>query len=234
MGSHACVCVQIRCSSRHPVPSTRSLLMVDNDIGDVPRWCASPNLSRCASTGLRASLPWCAARDSRAGMDLDDIIDPRTVRSIEREHDACVIDEAYEIHVADQAATSLAQVLAAHPLGSHVSVRLSHGDVFRGTLSEPVIGWLSIDQGSRQVLISHQVVTRIVVRGVHAPSRPHQAPRTLASVLRERARISDVVRLRLTDGSRLTAGIGTVGADFATLSDGSLVPFRGIDVCELT
>jgi len=166
-------------------------------------------------------------------MEFSDIMDPSSLRRIERDHDAFVSDEAYEVHVAEVASTPLERIVASQPRGSQVTVRLRQGDVLRGSLQDPTTGWVTIDLGGRRVLVALRAVTRVELPAVAVTAGTCPALRTLGSVLREHARAAGAVCVRLTDGVTISSSIRAVGADFVALGDGSLVPFSGMDVCEL-
>lgn len=171
--------------------------------------------------------------DRCAGMRFDDIVDPIAVQRIERDHDACVSDDAYEIHVADQASTSLVQAIAAHARGSAVVVHLAHAETVRGTLQDVLVGWLALDVSGRRTFIAHRAIARTHVMGARLGESWPAPSSTFGSVLREHHREGGSLRLRLIDGSAAYAHLVAVGADFVALGDGFLVPFASIDVCEL-
>jgi len=191
------------------------------------------------STGVAGIVTRETIFDSRDVMPSDEILDQVTVRRIEREHDTDVIDEAYEIHVADYASTSLMQVLAALPHGTPVAVHLRNGEALRGNLQDPVEDWVSMECSGRRILVAHRAIARTQVSATVQPAKvPNgqcsiSSVSSVSSVLREHQRAAGMVRLRLVDATGVSAHIVAVGADFLALTDAFLVPLGSVDVCEL-
>ena len=168
-----------------------------------------------------------------AGMHFDDIIDPLVVSRLEREHEAYVNDDAYEIHVADQARMTFAQALAAYPEGAEAIVHLARSETVRGNLQEPLVGWAALEWQGRRTFIAQRAIVGAHVIGTTRGNWSPPTVRTFASVLREHQRVSGSLRLRLADGSSVCSHVSIAGADFVALAEGSLVPFTSIDLCEL-
>ena len=168
-----------------------------------------------------------------ADMHFDDIIDPLVVSRLEREHEACVNDDAYEIHVADQASMTFMQALAAYPEGAEAIVHLACAEMVRGNLQEPLVGWVGLECQGRRTFIAQRAIVRAHVIGTARGNWSPTSARTFASVLREHQRVSGSLRLRLADGSSVCSHVSIAGADFVAIADGSLVPLASIDICEL-
>ena len=166
-------------------------------------------------------------------MHFDDIVDPVTVRRIERDHDACVIDDAFEIHVADRGSTSFLQAIAAYSEGTPIVVHLVRSEAVRGRLREALVEWLAVECSGHQMLIAHRAIVRTHITAATGRKFSPARSRTFGSLLREHQVTGRAVRLRLADESALWARIAVVGADYVAMDDGSWVPFASIDVCEL-